>query len=146
MFSPFLLILPQVEESYRSHCPARADGFATCLEDSALALDCGSGVLRRFPTKIQLLCLFERQFSQVFGVRLDLFRPLPLLVEKLQLGQQGFVWIISLGRLPALPAHGVPPLEEYVRGPGVPMQTARKLSPSRVVRHVTDFLRSSTSV
>src|SRR5260370_18783320 len=146
MFSPFLLILPQVEESYRSHRPARAEGFDNCLEDSALALDVGSGVLRLFPTKVHLLCLFERRFSQFFGVRVDLFRPLPLLVEKLQLVQQGFVWIISLGRLPALPAHGVPPLEEYVRGPGVPMQTARTLSPSRVVRHVRVFLRSANSV
>jgi hypothetical protein len=69
----------------------------------------------------------------------DLFWVLALLVEKLQLREKRLLWIIGLGRLPALPAHGISPLEEDVRRACTPMQTSRKLPAFRLACHVRGF-------
>src|SRR5262249_47952542 len=85
MFAPLLLILPQVEQLDRTNRPAASECVANRTEDSALSYDGACGVLRRLPAKIKICCLVERQTSEVFGVRLDLFRVLALLFKKLQL-------------------------------------------------------------
>jgi hypothetical protein len=68
----------------------------------------------------------EGQLSQVFSVGFDFLWLLPLFFEELQLGQQCFIRIIGLGRVPSLLTHRVLPLEKYVRRTRVPMKAALK--------------------